>query len=132
MSTTDEIADLLTRIRNASRAKHKYVDARYSRMNIAIAKVLAEAGYIKDHIEDEKSYRVRLFLKYRKGVKHGPVIHQLKRLSKCGQRFYVKSKAIPHVMSGLGLTVLSTSQGVMSGEKARELKIGGELLFSVW
>lgn len=131
MATSDTVADLLTRIRNAKDAKHKYVDVKFSKLNQAIINVLKEKGYVNSFLVNEKKRQIRVFLKYIKNTRDN-VIHGLKRVSKPGLRSYVGYKDIPRVFSGLGITILSTPAGVLEGEKARELKAGGELLCLVW
>ena len=128
----DPIADLLTRIRNAVAARHRYVDISSSRTKHSIAKVLKQEGYVAEVLEkaEGKKKTLRIFLKYghdRKGV-----IQELKRVSKPSLRKYVSAKQIPHVRRGMGSAILSTSQGILAGHTARENKVGGELLCLVW
>ncbi|QVL57967.1 MAG: 30S ribosomal protein S8 [Simkaniaceae bacterium] len=131
MTTSDTVADLLTRIRNAKDAKHKYVDVKLSKLNQSIVDVLREKGYVTSFLVNEKKRQIRVFLKYIKNSRDN-VIHGLKRVSKPGLRSYVGYQSIPRVFSGLGIAILSTPAGVIEGEKARELKTGGELLCLVW
>ncbi|MCB1072055.1 MAG: 30S ribosomal protein S8 [Chlamydiales bacterium] len=131
MATSDTVADLLTRIRNAKDAKHKYVDVKLSKLNQSIIDVLKEKGYVISFLVNEKKRQIRIFLKYIKNSRDN-VIHGLKRVSKPGLRSYVGYQDIPRVFSGLGIAILSTPAGVIEGEKARELKTGGELLCLVW
>ncbi len=131
MTLSDTIADLLTRIRNAKTARHKYVDVRFSKMNQSIIDVLKRKGYVLSSIFSEKKRAIRVFLKYDKTSRQ-PVIRGLKRVSKPGIRRYVSCKDIPKVLSGLGIAILSTPSGVLDGEKAREIRTGGELLCLVW
>lgn len=131
MSMTDTIADLLTRMRNGKGAKHKYVDAPFSTLNRAILDVLRDKGYILNYLVSEKKYKIRVFLKY-KAKTNESVIHDLKMVSKPGARQYVGYREIPRVLSGLGTAILSTPSGVIDGMKAKELKVGGELLCLVW
>lgn len=131
MTTSDTVADLLTRIRNAKDAKHKYVDVKLSKMNQSIVDVLRDKGYVTSFLVNEKKRQIRVFLKYIKNSRDN-VIHGLKRVSKPGLRSYVGYQDIPRVFSGLGIAILSTPSGVIEGEKARELKTGGELLCLVW
>ena len=131
MALSDTVADLLTRIRNAKDAKHKYVDVCLSKMNQAIINVMKEKGFVVNSIANEKKRAIRVFLRYEKKTSQ-PVIHGLKRVSKPGIRRYVGYKDIPKVLSGLGTAILSTPTGVIDGEKAREMKVGGELLCLVW
>ncbi|MBN2333661.1 MAG: 30S ribosomal protein S8 [Deltaproteobacteria bacterium] len=133
MSMNDLLADLLTRVRNAHMAKHESTDVIFSRMNQSIAEILKEEGYIKNVkvIKDGKTYGVlRLYLKYDDQGK--PVISGLRRESKPGLRKYVGADQIPPILNGLGIAVLSTSKGVITGEQARKLNVGGEFLCSVW
>ena len=125
----DTVADMLTRIRNATKAKHAYVDIRKSRLNREIAKVLQEMGFIAKFLVDEKKYVFRLFLKY---DGRNPLINGLKRISRPGRRVYVKSANIPYILDGLGTTIVSTSKGIVDGETEKKKKCGGELLCSVW
>lgn len=132
MAVNDLIADLLTRVRNASRAERRYVDVIWSKMNESIAQILKDQGYI-DHFlvkEENKKKAMRLFLKYLPNRKS--VIRGLKRVSKLGRREYVDVDGIPTVFNGIGIAILSTSKGVLVGSKAREERVGGELLCLVW
>ena len=133
MVTTDPIADMLTRIRNASSSKHKTVDIPSSNMKLAIAKILFEEGYIKsfEEIKEENNQGViRITLKYtEKGKK---VIDGLKRISKPGLRVYASKEDLPQVLNGLGTALVSTSKGIMTDKKARSLGIGGEILAYIW
>lgn len=131
MSITDTVADLLTRIRNGKSAQHKYVDVCSSKLNQAIIDVLKRKGYVVHYLVNEKKRQIRVFLKYIKNSRES-VIHGLKRVSRPGMRSYVGYQNIPRVFSGLGIAILSTPSGVIDGEKARELKTGGELLCLVW
>ena len=128
---TDPIADMLTRVRNAAHARQRRVDMPVSKLKIEVARLLKENYYIHDYkiLEDEKHAVLRLYLKY---YQEKPVIRELRRVSKPGLRKYVSVQEIPRVRNGLGLAILSTSQGVMSGRQARENKVGGELLAIVW
>ncbi len=129
---TDPIADMLTRIRNGSNAKHESVDVPASNIKKEIAQILLDEGFIKgfDVIEDGKQGIIRIELKY---GKHGEkVISGIKRISKPGLRVYVKSDEIPRVLGGLGIAILSTSKGVMTDKRARKERVGGEVLCYVW
>jgi small subunit ribosomal protein S8 len=128
---TDPIADMLTRVRNAAHARHRRVDMPVSKLKVEIARLLKENHYIHDYklLEDDKHGVLRLYLKY---YQEKPVIRELRRVSKPGLRKYVGVQEIPRVRNGLGLAILSTSHGVMSGREARENKVGGELLAIVW
>jgi len=132
MGMTDPLADMLTRIRNANKAKFEKVDIPSSRLKMNIAKILKEEGYIKDYklIEDNKQGILRVFLKY--DSKKGSAINGLERVSKSGLRFYSNSKSIPSVRSGTGVAILSTSKGVITDKEARKLNLGGEVLCQVW
>lgn len=133
MVTTDPIADMLTRIRNASNSKHKTVDIPASNMKLSIAKILFEEGYIKSYeeIKEENNQGViRITIKYtEKGKK---VIDGLKRISKPGLRVYAAKDELPKVLNGLGIAIISTSQGLKTDKQARELGIGGEVLAYIW
>ena len=122
---------MLTRIRNAKDAKHKYVDVKCSSLNKKIIDVLKEKGYITKYLVNEKKYKIRVFIRYLIRSNES-VIKGLKRFSKPGLRKYIGYKEIPYVFSGLGIAILSTPSGVIDGEKARSLKVGGELLCLVW
>lgn len=132
MQITDPIADLLTRIRNASTSKHETVDVPASKMKKAIVEILNEEGYIKGYqeIEDGKQGVLRITLKY--GPNHERVISGLKRVSKPGLRIYAGADELPRVLKGLGIAIVSTSKGIMTDKKARELHVGGEVLAFVW
>lgn len=134
MQITDTIADLLTRIRNASTAKHETVDVPASNMKKAIVQILAEEGYIKSYtvIEDKGNAQgtIRIVLKY--GAGKTPAITGLKRVSKPGLRVYTNVEDMPRVLKGLGIAILSTSKGVMTDKKARAEKVGGEVLAYIW
>ncbi len=132
MQTTDSIADMLTRIRNANSAKHDSVDIPASNIKKAIAQVLLDEGYIKSwtNIEDGKQGIIRIVLKY--GPNKSQVIQGLRRVSKPGLRIYASSEELPRVMRGLGIAIVSTSKGVMTDRVARKENIGGEVLAFVW
>ena len=133
MVTSDPIADMLTRIRNANTAKHDTVDVPASKMKIAIADILLNEGYIAkyDIVEDGNFKTIRITLKY--GVdKNEKVISGLKRISKPGLRVYANSEELPRVLGGLGTAIISTNQGVITDKEARKLQIGGEVLCFVW
>jgi small subunit ribosomal protein S8 len=132
MPVTDPLADMLTRIRNANMAKHGKVDVPASKMKISVAKILKGEGYIKNYklIKDRKDGILRIYLKYDES--NEGVIVGLKRLSKPGRRLYVKKEGIPLVLSGMGIAILSTSNGVLADREARKLNVGGELLCSIW
>lgn len=130
MSFNDPIAELLALIKNALGAKHKYVDVYMSGPKIEIVKKMKERGYVQDFLLDEKKRKMRIFLKYNK--KREPLINQIRRISKPGLRRYAGYKKLPRVMNGIGMALLSTSQGIMDDATARELKVGGEILCYVW
>jgi small subunit ribosomal protein S8 len=130
MSLSDPIANLLTKVRNGQMAKHRYVDVCYSKMNKQIVQVLKDTGFVENFLINEKEFKVRVFLKYSK--QRESVIQGLKRHSKPGLRRYVGYKEIPKVLGGLGISVLSTPEGVIDGETAKKKKVGGELLCYVW
>ena len=131
-SLNDPIADLLTRIRNANMAKHRFVDVPHSKMKEAIVKVLKEKGFVAHYLVKEENRKglMRVFLKYVGERKC--IINGLKRSSTPSLRKYVSSKKIPRVLGGIGIAIISTSQGVVSGDAAREQKLGGELLCFIW
>ncbi|MBQ8397956.1 MAG: 30S ribosomal protein S8 [Clostridia bacterium] len=132
MQMSDVIADMLTRIRNANDAKHATVDVPASNMKKAIADILVAEGYVKSYtvIEDGKQGVIRLTLKYAPGKQK--VIHGLRRVSKPGLRIYAGCEDMPRVMNGLGIAIVSTSKGIMTDKKARQLNVGGEVLAFVW
>ena len=132
MQISDTIADLLTRIRNASSAKHATVDIPASNVKKAITQILADEGYIKDFsiVDDGKQGIIRVTLKYTDGKT--PVISGLRRVSKPGLRIYSSCEEMPKVRKGLGIAIVSTSKGIMTDKKARELNVGGEVLAYVW
>jgi small subunit ribosomal protein S8 len=132
MAMTDPIADMLTRIRNAGMAQHPKLDIPSSNVKVAVAEVLKNLGYIKNFkvISDDLQGILRVYLKYDDNNRN--VIHEITRVSKPGRRVYVGHNEIPRVKSGLGAAILSTSQGVMDDVAAREAKVGGEILCTVW
>ena len=132
MNITDPIADMLTRIRNANSAKHKTVDIPASKMKMGIAEILFKEGYIKsfEEMKDDTQWIIRITLKYdEKGTR---VIDGLKRISKPGLRVYASKDELPKVLNGLGIAIISTSQGLKTDKEARELGIGGEVLAYIW
>ena len=132
MNTTDPIADMLTRIRNANTSKHATVDVPSSNIKKAIAQILADEGYIKsfEEIKDEKQGIIRITLKYdEKGKK---VISGLKRISKPGLRIYVNKDELPEVLNVLGIALISTSKGIKTDKEARKEGLGGEVLAYIW
>jgi len=132
MSMSDPLADMLTRIRNAGMVRYETVDVPMSNLKVGVAKVLRAEGYINDYqiIEDNKQGILRIELKY--GPHDEVVISGLRRVSKPGLRQYVKADDIPKVLSGLGISILSTSKGIITDREARRLRIGGEILCEAW
>lgn len=132
MQITDTIADMLTRIRNANSAKHASVDIPASNLKKQIAQILQDEGYIKSFkvIDDKKQGIIRVNLKYTDT--RAQVIIGLRRVSKPGLRIYSNCKDMPKVMKGLGIAIVSTSKGIMTDKKARELNVGGEVLAFIW
>lgn len=133
MAVSDPVADFLTRIRNAIAAQHRYVDIEWSKMKQALADILKNQGFIENFlvkVDDNQRGMIRIFLKYASGRR--PVIQGLKRVSKPGLRKYVSHHDIPRFYGNLGLSIVSTSQGVMPGAEARQKGIGGELLCLIW
>ncbi|MBR9988292.1 MAG: 30S ribosomal protein S8 [Gemmatimonadetes bacterium] len=128
---TDPIADMLTRIRNASQAKHKRVDLPVSRLKKEIARILKENHFIHDFkvLDDGRHGVLRLYLKY---YEDKPVIRSLKRVSRPGRRIYRRADEMPRIRNGLGLAIVSTSKGMMTDRQARSHKVGGELMALVW
>ena len=132
MNTTDPIADMLTRIRNANSAKYKTVDVPASKMKTAIAEILFKEGYIKSFelISNENQGIIRITLKYdEKGTR---VIDGIKRISKPGLRVYAGKEELPRVLNGLGIAIISTSKGLKTDKEAREAGMGGEVLAYIW
>ena len=132
MSMTDPLADMLTRIRNGSKAKFEKVDVPLSKMKREIVKILKEEGFIKNFkvvTDDQHHEKIRIFLKYDAARKD--IIH-LRRISKPGRRVYVGKDSIPSVMSGLGFSILSTSKGILTDKSARRADVGGEVLCYIW
>jgi small subunit ribosomal protein S8 len=132
MSMTDPIGDMLTRIRNASAARHEKVLVPASRLKVKIAEVLRDEGFIKDFVrhEDGTQGAITIMLKY--SGDREPAISDIKRVSKPGLRRYVPHTEIPRVLNGMGIAILSTSNGVMVDREARKQKVGGELICTVW
>jgi len=129
---TDPIADMLTRIRNASKAKHEKVDVPSSKLKIEIAKILKDEGFVKNVklVKDRRQGLIRVYLKYTD--EELPVIQGLKRVSRPGCRVYAANESIPKVMGGLGTAILSTPKGIQTGKQARKDNVGGEVLCHVW
>ena len=129
---TDPVADLLTRIRNATRAGHDQVEIPGSKLKLEIVKILAQEKYIRGYqfISDEKQGIIRVFLKY--GAKREPVVTQLQRVSKPGLRVYKGRQDIPRVLGGMGTVIISTPKGLMTGRDAWRQNVGGEVLAFIW
>ena len=132
MVMADPIADFLTRIRNANMAKHESLEVPASKIKRDIAEILKNEGFVRDveYIDDDKQGIIRVFLKYGKGNER--VISGIRRISKPGLRSYVKADAVPKVLNGLGIAILSTSEGVITDKEARAKKIGGEVIAYIW
>jgi len=132
MVMSDPVADMLTRIRNANLVRHEKVEMPASKVKKQIAEILKREGFIRDaeYIEDNKQGIIRIFLKY--GPNQERVITGLKRISKPGLRVYTKSTEVPRVLGGLGVAIISTSQGIMTDKEARQVKSGGEVVCYVW
>jgi small subunit ribosomal protein S8 len=133
MTMTDPVADMLTRIRNANTAGHNTVDIPASKVKKSIAEILESEGYIGgfDFIEDDKQGVIKVTMKYG-ATKKEKVISGLKKISKPGLKVYAKSDDVPRVLGGLGIAIISTSQGIISDKEARRLGIGGEVICYVW
>ena len=133
MTTSDPIADMLTRIRNANTAKHDTVDIPSSKMKLAIAQILLDEGFIKkfDLVDNGSFKDIRITLKYG-ADKNEKIISGLKKISKPGLRVYAGKENLPKVLGGLGIAIISTNQGVITDKKARELGVGGEVMAFVW
>jgi small subunit ribosomal protein S8 len=129
---TDPIADMLTRIRNASRAEHEKVDIPASKLKVRVAELLRDEGFIKNFrvLEDDKQGVLRVYLKY--GPSNEKIISGLVRVSTPGRRVYVNHDRIPAILGGMGVALMSTSRGVLTGREARRQKVGGEVLAYVW
>src|SRR5262245_10482321 len=129
---SDPVADLLTRIRNASRAEHEKVDIPSSRLKVRIAEILKAEGFIKNYrvLDDNKQGTLRVYLKY--GPANEQIISGLVRVSSPGRRMYVTHDRIPTILAGMGVTIVSTSRGLLTDRDARTQKVGGEVLAYVW
>lgn len=129
---SDPIADLLTRIRNASRAEHEKVDVPASKIKARVAEILKDEGFIKNYrvLEDNKQGTLRIYLKY--GPGNEKIISGLVRVSTPGRRMYVAHDKIPSILAGMGVTIVSTPRGVLTDREARKQKVGGEVLAYVW
>ena len=131
MSMTDPVSDLLTRIRNATQARHETVEVPASKMKLEILRILKEEGYIESYVlnQDTKQGTIRIQLRYSSGKK--PVISSLERVSRPGCRVYARKTSIPQVLGGIGICIVSTSQGLLTGKQAMERGLGGEVLCAV-
>ncbi|RKX56629.1 MAG: 30S ribosomal protein S8 [Thermodesulfobacteriota bacterium] len=129
---TDPIADMLIRIKNALMARHKKVEIPASKMKLEIARILKEEGYIEDftYIDEKPQGKIEIILKYDENKR--PVIRGVKRVSKPGRRIYMGYRKLPKVLDGLGIAIISTSQGIMTDHEARRRKVGGEVLCEIW
>ena len=132
MSTSDPIADMLTKVRNAVQARHEKVDVSTSKLKLEIVKILKTEGYIKNFkkVQEEGHSIIRIFLKYDEA--NAPVIHGIEKISTPGRRIYSGYKELPRVPNGYGTLIVSTSSGVTTGKKASEKMVGGELVCKVW
>lgn len=132
MVMTDPIADMLTRIRNANTVRHEKLEVPASKLKKQVAEILKQEGFVRDveYVEDNKQGIIRIFLKY--GSNNERVITGLKRISKPGLRVYAKADEVPRVLNGLGIAIVSTSNGVVSDKEARQKRVGGEVLAYVW
>lgn len=133
MAISDPVADMLTKIRNASMAKHEKVEVTTSKLKLQIVKILKNEGYIKNFkkvVNKNGINSIRIFLKY--DDNQNPVLHGITRISTPGRRVYSGYRDLPRVYNGYGVVVVSTSSGVITGKKARENKVGGELICSIW
>jgi small subunit ribosomal protein S8 len=131
MAVTDPVADFLTRIRNATKAKHKKVDIPASKLKIELSRIMLENDFIQHYtiLEEDSKKTIRVYLKYFDGEN---ILKGLRRISKPGIRTYTKSTELPRVLNGLGIAVISTSKGIMTEKQARQLKVGGEVLCYIW
>jgi small subunit ribosomal protein S8 len=127
---TDPIAELLTKLRNAKDAQHRYVDVSFSKIKVRILEIFKEQGFVENFLVNEELHKIRVFLRYAKDRRS--VLNGLRRNSKPGSRLYIHSTEIPRVFNGMGMAILSTSKGILDGETARNLNVGGELLCTVW
>jgi small subunit ribosomal protein S8 len=132
MSVSDPVADMLTKIRNASMAKFERVDITPSKLKLEIIKILKNEGYIKNFkkVSQDERDAIRVFLKY--DDKQQPIIHGIKKISTPGRRVYTGYKKMPRILNGYGTLIVSTSSGVTTGRKAAEKRVGGELICSIW
>jgi small subunit ribosomal protein S8 len=131
MSMTDPVSDLLTRIRNATQARHETVDVPSSKMKLELVRILKEEGYIDNFVLNRETHQgvIRIYLRYTSGKK--PVITTMDRVSRPGCRVYARKSSIPQVLGGIGICIVSTSQGLLTGKKALERGLGGEVLCAI-
>ena len=132
MTMSDPIADMLTRIRNAVKAKFNSVDIPGAKLKVEMAKILKDEGYIRNYkfLKDGKQGILRIYLRY--GQQQANIVYGLERVSKPSRRIYVRSKDIKPVLNGMGISILSTSKGIMTDKKARKANVGGEILCNIW
>lgn len=132
MSVSDPVADMLTKIRNASMARFEYVDVTPSKIKMEIIKIMKNEGFVKNFkkLNQDEQNQIRIFLKY--DEKQNPIIHDLHRISTPGRRVYTGYRKMPRVFNGFGTLIVSTSTGVTTGRKALDKKVGGELICSIW
>ena len=130
MAFNDPIAELLTKIRNAKDAQHRFVDMYHSKVKMKILEILKNQGYIENFLVNEEKHKIRIFLRYTKTRES--VIRGLKRVSTSGLRRYIGYREIPKVFNGMGMAIMSTPHGIVDGETARNLKVGGEIMCTVW
>lgn len=130
MAFNDPVAEMLTNIRNALAAKHRFVDINLSKMKLEMVKILKEKGFIAHFLVDDNKKKMRIFLKY--SATRQPLIKGLRRISTSGLRKYRGYKQVPKILNGFGTAILSTSRGIVDDEKARTMKVGGEVLCYVW
>jgi len=132
MSAIDPVADFLTQIRNGLGARHKSIEVPASRLKLEIARILKEEGYIASYKLAEEGAHRKLEVRLRYGNNNEPIISTIQRVSRPGRRVYVGHQDVPRVMGGLGINILTTPQGVMTGRQARQQKVGGEVLCEIW
>ena len=130
MAFNDPIAELLTKIRNAKGAQHRHVDLSLSKIKIKLLEIMKTHGFIENFLVNDEKHKIRVFLRYNRNRES--VLKGLTRESTCGLRRYIGYGEIPRVFNGLGMAILSTSKGVLDGETARNLKVGGELICTIW
>ncbi len=130
MAFNDPISELLTKLRNAKDAQHRYVDLSSSKMRLKILEIMKQNGFIENFLVNEELRKIRIFLKYNRSRQS--VINGLKRISSPGWRRYIGYQEIPRVFNGMGLAILTSSKGILDGETARNLKVGGEILCTIW